>query len=213
MKAALVPDLGRWQRGLSALNCEVDAVQLAQLQAYLSLLYRWNKVYNLTAVRDPAQMLPLHLWDSLSVVQLMRGETCLDVGSGAGLPGIPLAIIYPQRTCTLLDTNGKKTRFIQQAVLELGLKNVTVIQQRVEQWQPKHKFTAIVSRAFASLGDFVTVSAAHLQDDGRLYAMKGRYPAQEVAALPAGWRVAETHSLSVPELAAERHLLALMRSV
>lgn len=201
-----------WQDGLNKLNCELDNGQQEQLQAYLSLLQRWNKVYNLTAVRDPAQMLPLHIWDSLSVAQRVRGERCLDVGSGAGLPGIPLAIMYPQRSFTLLDTNGKKTRFIQQAALELGLKNVTVIHSRVEQWQPEHKFSAIVSRAFASLSDFVTVSAMHLQDDGVLYAMKGRYPTQEIDALPAGWRVVRAHALVVPDLNAERHLLELMHT-
>ena len=198
-----------WQKGLVALGCELDNTKQEQLQAYLSLLQRWNKVYNLTAVRDPVQMLPLHLWDSLSVAQLVRGESCLDVGSGAGLPGIPLAIMYPQRAFTLLDTNGKKTRFIQQAVLELGLKNATVVHSRVELWQPEHKFAAIVSRAFASLSDFVTVSAMHLQDEGVLYAMKGRYPAQEIDALPSGWSVVKAHNLVVPDLDAERHLLEL----
>ena len=201
-----------WQQGLAALNCELDDAQLEKLQAYLSLLQRWNKVYNLTAVRDPHQMLSLHIWDSLSVAMLIQGEHCLDVGSGAGLPGIPLAILYPQRKFVLLDTNGKKTRFIQQAVLELGLPNVVVVQSRVEQWRPEHKFTAIVSRAFASLNDFVTVSAAHLQDNGVLYAMKGRYPEQEINDLPSGWGVTKTHSLAVPDLDAERHLLELMRT-
>ena len=123
--------------------------QAAQLQQYLQLLQRWNKVYNLTAVRNLADMQPLHIDDSLSVAPFIRGETCLDVGSGAGLPGIPLAIVQPERHFTLLDTNGKKTRFMQQAVLELGLKNVKVVQTRVESWQPDAPFDAIISRAFA----------------------------------------------------------------
>lgn len=201
-----------WKHGLAALSVELDDRQQEQLQDYLQLLQRWNKVYNLTAVRDPQQMLPLHLWDSLSVAARVRGESCLDVGSGAGLPGIPLAVLYPQRRFTLLDTNGKKTRFIQQAVSELKLDNVSVVHKRVEQWQPNGQFAAIISRAFASLADFVTVSAAHLQDDGVLYAMKGRYPEQEIADLPAGWRLIRSHSLDVPGLDAERHLLELMRS-
>ncbi|MEZ5534722.1 MAG: 16S rRNA (guanine(527)-N(7))-methyltransferase RsmG [Thiolinea sp.] len=201
-----------WQHGLADLNLDLSTQQQAQLQKYLTLLQRWNKVYNLTAVRDPQQMLPLHLWDSLSVASLVRGENCLDVGSGAGLPGIPLAVLYPEREFTLLDTNGKKTRFIQQAALELGLGNVQVVQQRVELWQPEKKFAAIISRAFASLADFVTVSAKHLQDDGVLFAMKGRYPEQEIAGLPAGWAVTQSHPLNVPGLDAERHLLELMRS-
>ena len=201
-----------WRQGLSVLKCDLDGEQLDKLQAYLELLQRWNKVYNLTAVRDPEQMLPLHIWDSLSVASLVKGENCLDVGSGAGLPGIPLAIIYPQRTFTLLDTNGKKTRFIQQAIMELELQNASAVQTRVEQWQPEQKFSAIISRAFASLSDFVTVSAAHLQDQGILYAMKGRYPEQEISDLPQGWGVVKAHDLVVPGLDAERHLLELMRT-
>lgn len=202
-----------WLDGVNRLSIELSLGQQELLQQYLQLLQRWNKVYNLTAVRDPQQMLPLHLWDSLSVVGLVAGDNCLDVGSGAGLPGIPLAIFYPDRQFTLLDTNGKKTRFIQQAASELKLNNVQVVQQRVEQWQPDRKFTAIISRAFASLADFVTVSAAHLQDDGILYAMKGRYPEQEITELPEGWVLTRSHPLDVPGLDAERHLLELKRSV
>lgn len=185
--------------------------QQQQLSHYLQLLQRWNKVYNLTAVRNPAQMQLLHLDDSLSVAPLMRGETCLDVGSGAGLPGIPLAIVQPERRFTLLDTNGKKTRFMQQAVLELGLKNVKVIQTRVESWQPPAKFDAIISRAFASLADFVSFTGQHLQEGGILYAMKGRYPEAELAELPAGWHVTARHPLQVTGLDAERHLLEIQR--
>nr|CAA6803880.1 MAG: rRNA small subunit 7-methylguanosine (m7G) methyltransferase GidB [uncultured Thiotrichaceae bacterium] len=202
-----------WVQGVEQLGIELDFRQQEQLQQYLQLLQRWNKVYNLTAVRDPEQMLPLHLWDSLSVAALVCGENCLDVGSGAGLPGIPLAVLYPERQFTLLDTNGKKTRFIQQATSELRLDNVQVVHERVEQWQPDRKFAAIISRAFASLVDFVTVSAAHLQDDGVLYAMKGRYPEQELIGLPEGWVLAQSHPLDVPGLDAERHLLELKRSV
>ncbi len=200
-----------WNQGSGILGIDLTEHQQEQLQQYLQLLQRWNKVYNLTAVRDPKQMLPLHLWDSLSVAWLVQGDSCLDVGSGAGLPGIPLAVLYPERQFTLLDTNGKKTRFIQQAALELGLKNVQVVQQRVEQWQSDRKFAAIISRAFASLADFVTVSAAHLQDSGVLYAMKGRYPDSEIVELPKGWMLARSHVLDVPGLDAERHLLELMR--
>jgi 16S rRNA (guanine527-N7)-methyltransferase len=186
--------------------------QAQQLQHYLQLLQRWNKVYNLTAVRDPAQMQLLHLDDSLSVAPFIRGETCLDVGSGAGLPGIPLAIVQPERQFTLLDTNGKKTRFMQQAVLELGLKNVSVIQTRVESWQPPACFDAIISRAFASLYDFVTFTGKHAGENAILYAMKGRYPQAELAELPSGWKVAAQHELHIPGLEAERHLLELQRA-
>lgn len=182
-----------------------------QLQHYLQLLQRWNKVYNLTAIRDPAQMQVLHLDDSLSVAPFIHGKTCLDVGSGAGLPGIPLAIVQPERQFTLLDTNGKKTRFMQQAVLELGLSNVEVIQARVETWQPERCFEAIISRAFASLHDFVTLTGKHACEGAILYAMKGRYPASELAGLPAGWQVVAQHPLHISGLDAERHLLAIQR--
>ena len=181
------------------------------LEQYLALLQRWNQVYNLTAVRNPQQMRPLHLADSLSVADFIQGMHCLDVGSGAGLPGIPLAIVQPQRHFTLVDTNGKKTRFMQQAVLELGLKNIEVVQTRIESWQPKQRFDAIISRAFASLADFVNFTGHHLQDGGILYAMKGRYPASELAELPVGWHVSAQHVLQVSGLEAERHLLELQR--
>lgn len=201
-----------WSGVPSELGLAISAQQDQQLQHYVELLQRWNKVYNLTAVRDPAQMLPVHLWDSLAVVPFVEEESCLDVGSGAGLPGIPLAIMRPTQQFTLLDTNGKKTRFMQQAALELGLTNLKVVQARVEAWQPEQMFAAIISRAFASLVDFVTVSANHLQAQGTLYAMKGRYPESEIAELPEGWQVAGSHQLSVPGLEAERHLLELTRT-
>ncbi len=201
-----------WPGVPAELGLVLSPQQDQQLQTYLDLLQRWNKVYNLTAVRDPAQMLPLHLWDSLAVVPFIQAESCLDVGSGAGLPGIPLAILRPNQEFTLLDTNGKKTRFIQQAALELGLTNLKVVQTRVEQWQPAQPFAAIISRAFASLADFITVSGMHLAAQGRLYAMKGRYPESELAELPAGWMLARSHPLSVPGLEAERHLLELTRT-
>ncbi|MEZ5450829.1 MAG: 16S rRNA (guanine(527)-N(7))-methyltransferase RsmG [Thiolinea sp.] len=200
-----------WEQSLARLQCAPDAQQRQQLQAYLHLLQRWNRVYNLTAIRDPEQMLPLHVWDSLSVVAHVQAARCLDVGSGAGLPGIPLVIMRPEHHYVLLDTNGKKA-CLQQAAPELGLKNVEVAQQRVELWQPAQPFPAIISRAFASLADFVTVTAAHLQDDGILYAMKGRYPDTEVADLPMGWSVNRVHRLDVPGLEAERHLLELIRT-
>ena len=185
--------------------------QAAQLQQYLQLLQRWNKVYNLTAVRNLADMQPLHIDDSLSVAPFIRGEICLDVGSGAGLPGIPLAIVQPERQFTLLDTNGKKTRFMLQAVLELGLKNVKVVQTRVENWQPDAPFDAIISRAFASVADFVNGAGHLLTADGTLYAMKGRYPASELAELPHSWHVTAQHELHVPTVDAQRHLIELQR--
>lgn len=196
-----------WNDGLQQLNCHPSEQQLTQLHDYLSLLQRWNKVYNLTAVRDPNDMLALHLFDSLAVAQHIKGENCLDVGSGAGLPGIPLAIMQPERQFTLLDTNGKKTRFIQQAIIELGLSNAKVVQTRVETWQPDKKFDAIISRAFASIRDFVDSSLQHLQEKGCLYAMKGQWIESEWQALPDSVLIKKVHPLTIPNLHAERHLI------
>ena len=199
-----------WQTGLQQLSCQPSDTQLSKLQNYLALLQRWNKVYNLTAVRDPKQMLALHLFDSLAVADYIQGDYCLDVGSGAGLPGIPLAIMQPERQFTLLDTNGKKTRFIQQAIIELQLSNAKVVQTRVETWQPPQAFDAIISRAFASVADFVDSSLQHLQADGCLYAMKGQLIASEWHDLPDSVSIRKTHRLDVPMVDAERHLIEIM---
>lgn len=190
----------------------MEAGQAAQLQRYVGLLQRWNRVYNLTAVRDPQQMWLLHIEDSLSVAPFIQGQTCLDVGSGAGLPGIPLAIMQPERRFTLIDTSGKKVRFMRQAVLELGLTNVAVVQARVEDWRPDACFDAVISRAFASLHDFIALAGQHACENAILYAMKGRYPATEVAALPQGWQITAQHRLPVVGLDAERHLLTITRN-
>jgi len=164
-------------------------------------------------VRDPNDMLPLHIFDSLAVLPYLSfnhtNDACLDVGSGAGLPGIPLAIMRPEQRFTLLDTNGKKTRFIQQAVITLGLENVAVVQARVEAWQTEQKFAVIISRAFSSLQAFVTTTADKLSEQGCCYAMKGQYPTQEVKALDGSFQLEASYSLNVPELNAERHLLKI----
>ena len=140
-----------WELGLKELDCNPNESQLSMLKHYIDLLDRWNKTYNLTAVRNPKEMIPLHIFDSLAVADFIEGDHLLDVGSGAGLPTIPLAIIQPERRFTALDTNGKKTRFIQQAVIELGLKNVSIEQARIEKWQSPIQFDGIISRAFASI--------------------------------------------------------------
>ena len=171
------------------------------------MLDRWNKTYNLTAVRDPKDMIPFHIFDSLVVADYIKGENCLDVGSGAGLPTIPLAIMQPERQFTSLDTNGKKTRFVQQAIIELGLKNANVAQARIEKWDAPQKFDAIISRAFASVYDFVTASASHLSEQGILYAMKGHYPDGELQYIPKEYTLAASNVLSVPFVDGERHLL------
>ncbi len=197
--------------GVSALGLTLSEKQLAQLQTYVELLMRWNKVYNITAIRDVKQILPLHLFDSLAVTPFLQGSRCLDVGSGGGLPGIPLAIMCPEQAFVLLDTVGKKTRFMQQAVIQIALPHVSIVQSRVESWSPETAFDAIISRAFASLHDFVALSARHLKPDGRLYAMKGRYPAEELTQLPAGFQVIAEHKLEVPQLDAERFLIEITR--
>ena len=204
-----------WQSALQQLNCHPSEQQLLKLLAYLSLLQRWNKVYNLTAVRNPDDMLALHLFDSLAIAKYIQGDYCLDVGSGAGLPGIPLAIMQPERQFTLLDSNGKKTRFIQQVLIELQLPNAKVVQTRVETWQAPQPFDAIISRAFASMRDFVDSSMQHLQAEGCLYAMKGQLIPSEWEALPASVVIRNTHRLSVPRIDAERHLIEItpIRSV
>ena len=201
-------------QGARELGIELSAQQQEQLLAYLGLLIKWNKAYNLTAVRDPDEMVSRHLLDSLSVVPFVaeRGDNWLDVGSGGGMPGIPLAILFPERRFTTLDSNGKKTRFQTQVKLELKLANLEVVHSRVENFQPTQPFSAIVSRAFSSLADFAEWTR-HLGDVNTLWlAMKGQYPHEELAALPADFRVEAEHVLQVPGCQGQRHLLILRRS-
>jgi 16S rRNA (guanine527-N7)-methyltransferase len=200
-----------WAQGLTALNCDITDKQLDQLKQYVQLLQRWNKIYNLTAIRDPLQMIPLHIFDSLAIAPYIQGKTCLDVGSGAGLPGIPLAIIQPHRFFTLLDTNGKKTRFMQQVIIQLGLKNSRVIQTRIENWRPDNKFHTIISRAFASLIDFLSTSSFHLSENGQMLAMKGQLPTNELSTLPKPFIVEYSKTLQVPDVSADRCIIKIIR--
>lgn len=202
-------------RGALELGVEVSPQQQEQLLAYLALLIKWNKAYNLTAVRDPDEMVSRHLLDSLSVVPYVAeaGDNWLDVGSGGGMPGIPLAILFPERQFTLLDSNGKKTRFLTQVKLELKLANLDVIHSRVEAFTPEQPFSGIVSRAFSSLEDFSNWTR-HLGDGQTQWlAMKGVHPDDELQALPADFRLTATHVLKVPGCQGQRHLLILRRSV
>ncbi|WPC05146.1 16S rRNA (guanine(527)-N(7))-methyltransferase RsmG [Pseudomonas benzenivorans] len=202
-------------RGARELGVELSAAQQEQLLAYLALLIKWNKAYNLTAVRDPDEMVSRHLLDSLSVVPFVAedGDDWLDVGSGGGMPGIPLAILFPRRRFTLLDSNGKKTRFLTQVKLELKLTNLEVIHSRVEAFTPARPFAGICSRAFSSLEDFANWTR-HLGDERtRWLAMKGVHPDDELQALPADFRLATTEVLKVPGCQGQRHLLILRRSV
>ena len=198
--------------GARQLGVELSESQHSQLLAYLALLIKWNKAYNLTAVRDPDEMVSRHLLDSLSVVRFIEGERQLDVGSGGGMPGIPLAILFPDMKVTVLDSNGKKTRFLTQVKLELALANLEVIHSRAEAFQPALSFNGIISRAFSSLEDF-TQWTRHMGDgQTRWLAMKGLHPVDELVALPADFHLESAQALAVPGCQGQRHLLILRRT-
>ena len=195
-------------RGVAQMNLSVAPRQQELLLDYLQLLQKWNRAFNLTAVRDPQIMVSRQLLDSLSIHALLRGERVLDVGSGAGLPGIPLAIVDPHRSFTLLDTNGKKTRFLRQAKLELGLDNLEIEQLRVERYQAPCPFDTIVSRAFSSLPLMLDLTRHLLAEGGCWLAMKGTVPEAEIAALETGVQ-ARVHALAVPGETAQRHAIEI----
>jgi len=204
-----------WQRqlaqGLADLELEFDDASQQQLLAFLALLNKWNRAYNLTAVRESGQMVSRQLLDSLSILPFVTAEHLLDVGAGGGLPGIPLAIVLPHKRFTLLDSNSKKTRFLTQCVLELGLKNVDIVHGRAESCDPAIQYRQISSRAFTALENLVAWCGHLLADEGEFLAMKGQFPDDEVAALPSGWQVKSRHPLSVPGSDGDRHLLVIGR--
>lgn len=191
--------------GLVQLQLELPEAVCEQLLAYLRLIAKWNRSYNLTAVRDETRMLTHHLLDSLSVLPHIKGPRVLDVGSGPGLPGLPLAIARPDWKVTLLDANHKKATFLRQAVIELELNNVEVVCERVESWHAPAPFDTVISRAFAELSEFLRLAGGHCAADGQMLAMKGIYPHEEVARLPSGFSLRDVIPLHVPGLAAERH--------
>lgn len=196
--------------GLRALGIEASDEQRARLAAHLELIAKWNRVHNLTAVREPDQMVVLHLLDSLALApHLGNAKTLLDVGTGPGFPGMPLAIARPALEVTLLDSSQKKCAFLEQAKAELKLANVRVVCERVEHWRPDERFDLVVSRAFADLHDFVTQSGHLLAPGGRMLAMKGVHPFEEIARVPPTHRVSGVVELSVPSLEAKRHLVTL----
>jgi len=199
----------RLAAGIAALGLALPDGAEAKLLAYLALLDKWNRVYNLTAVRDAVRMVSHHLLDSLAAVPYFQGETVLDVGSGGGLPGIPLAISRPELQVTLIDSIAKKTAFLLQAKAELGLVNLQVVTGRVEEFRPETGFDVVTSRAFSDLKEFVTLTRHLLKPGGRWLAMKGLYPNEEIAQLPAGVKVSADHALVVPGLDASRHLIVL----
>lgn len=206
MNSALLPIL---RQGLSALALPVDEVIQQKLISYIELLAKWNKAYNLTAVRVPAEMVTRHLLDSLVIAPYLHGPRILDVGTGAGLPGIPLALIFPERQFVLMDSNGKKTRFLLQAKQTLGLSNINVVYSRVEAYSDPAGFDSIVSRAFGSIAQMLKFTQHLLADDGQFLAMKGNYPATELQEVPDNFEILASHALEVPALQAERHLICI----
>ena len=194
-------------------DIELTDQQEDQLIAYVELLDKWNKTYNLTSVRDPSEMLVKHILDSLVVGKLLKGNTFIDVGTGPGLPGIPLAILYPERNFVLLDSLGKRITFLRQVIYQLKLTNVTPVQSRVEAYTPEVPFDGVLSRAFSSLQDMVSW-CQHLisAETGTFFALKGQYPAEEIDALPENIKLVASHQLSVPELTGERHLVELKKN-
>jgi 16S rRNA (guanine527-N7)-methyltransferase len=197
------------QRGLGELALVLPAGASEKLLAYLDLLAKWNRTYNLTAIRDPLQAVSLHLLDSLAVLRELREQrgALADVGSGGGLPGIPLAIAEPGRRVTLNDSSQKKGAFLRQAVIELGLANADVHVGRAERWHPAERFAVVITRGFASLVDFLSACRHLAAPGGVLAAMKGAYPADELAQVPAGCDCGDVRRLRVPLLDAERHLV------
>jgi 16S rRNA (guanine527-N7)-methyltransferase len=195
--------------GLAALGLDLDAAGQQKLLDYVALIAKWNKVYNLTAVRDTAAMVTQHLLDSLTVLPHLAGPRLIDVGCGAGLPGIPLAIVRPEWTVALLDSNHKKATFLRQACLELGLTNAEVVCDRVEHYRPEDGFDTVISRAFSDLGEFARLTAHLTTKGGKLYAMKGVYPHDELGKLPPHFKVQEVIPLTVPGMDASRHLVIM----
>ncbi|NDL65590.1 16S rRNA (guanine(527)-N(7))-methyltransferase RsmG [Acerihabitans arboris] len=202
--------LGKLDVLLNAAGIALSDGQKQQLVRYVLLLDKWNQAYNLTSVRDPAQMLIRHIMDSIVVNPHLRGQCFIDVGTGAGLPGIPLAIVRPDSRFTLLDSLGKRIRFLRQVQHELRLDNIEPVQSRVEEYVPAVGFDGVISRAFASVNDMLSW-CHHLpaMPDGRFYALKGVAPLEELAALPEKFEVESVITLAVPQLQGERHLVVI----
>ncbi len=198
--------------GAAAFGIRLEAGQAASLLRLVAELAEWNRRFNLTAITEPADMVRKHLLDSLSVWPWLRGKRIADVGTGAGFPGLPLAVIDPGRQYTLIEATGKKARFVQYAAEMLGLGNVEVVRARAETWRAPEPFDCVVARALGQLADFIGVAGHLCARDGRLLAMKGRRPDAEMAGLQAGWKVVAVHEVRIPGLAAARCIVELGRA-
>lgn len=202
--------LARQLAGLLArTELTVNQSQQSQLVSLVTQLHKWNKAYNLTAVREPDQMLVRHIMDSLLVGPYLQGERIIDVGTGPGLPGLPLAICHPERDFVLLDSLGKRVRFMRQVIHELELTNVTAVQARVQDYQPDQPFDTVLSRAFASLADMLGWCHHLVSATGSFMALKGQYDEQEVADIPTEYRLTGVWPVVVPDLTAARHILQI----
>lgn len=196
-------------QGAAALGLDLPERDKCKLLDYIELIGKWNRVYNLTSIREPEKILTHHILDSLAVVPHIPAQSILDVGSGAGLPGIPVAVALPESEVTLLDSNQKKCAFLNQVVIELALPNVKVVCARVENWNSSSRFDLAISRAFSELQEFVAVAARLCKPGGALVAMKGAEPVAEVRLLPDAYRMSRLTRLKVPGLEAQRHLVFL----
>jgi 16S rRNA (guanine527-N7)-methyltransferase len=196
-------------QGIAALGLHVPPAVQTKLKDYLALIAKWNRVHNLTAVRDSARMVSVHALDCLAIAPHLKADSVLDVGSGAGLPGIPLALLWPQSRVVLLDSNHKKAAFLRQAAIELSLHNVEVVCERVEAWQPPRQFGLVISRAFSDLAEFLKLAGRLCAAGGVVAAMKGVYPDEELAQLPPAFELRSAVRLQVPGLSAERHLVLM----
>lgn len=202
----------QFERGIKTLGVELGFETRLRLLQHLELLEKWNRVHNLTAIRDKARAISVHLLDSLSVVPYLNGRRFLDVGSGAGFPGIPIAVAMPDIQMDLLDSNHKKCAFLRQAIAELRLRNARVVCERAESWRPAEKFDCIISRALAEIADVVALVKHLLAPGGVIAAMKGEHPFEEIERIPPEFRVRRVHALAVPGLGAERHLVLIERA-
>jgi 16S rRNA (guanine527-N7)-methyltransferase len=202
----------RLKNGAAEIGLSLGRGERDKLLQYLVLLEKWNQVYNLTSIRDREKMVSGHLLDCLAVIPYVTGARVLDAGSGAGFPGIPVAVARPGIQVTLLDSNHKKAAFLRQAVADLQLKNAIVVCERVETWQADEKFDCIISRAFAEIAEFIALTDHLLAPGGVFAAMKGVHPFDEIERLPPALRVMQVHALGVPGLGAQRHLVMIERA-